>query len=142
MKCPRSYNDFVWLTEDYCVNMSNVFSMQRVRIEQDGLVEKYKEDYERLIKYFSETRPPLLYGDDLEEVEINESSSQEDIKKYSLAVESAIMNELGPMPEPYKYEHIIILATGVKVQVTPDKYEMIKNKTLAKDDYRQNVEQE
>lgn len=116
-------NSFVWLTDNYCVNISSIFSLEKqLRINDE--FKKWVNDYDKLLNEYKTLMPPLTDDNGIIH-ELTNESTQEDIYLYSELIKDKIYDKIGEEPDEYEYKYIVILSTGVKVSITEDKFDII-----------------
>ena len=114
---------FVWITENYRVNIDSIFSLENRKIESSEF-KRWTAEYNDIVKEYQETLSPLIDEDD-NIIELNNESSQEDIEKYSKLLMKKIIERIGNPPEEFIESCTLILQTGLKVNITKDKYDAI-----------------
>ena len=121
--------NFVWITENYRVNIESIFSMEH-RVFNNPRYGEWKNNYEKLLNSYETSMIPLKKEDGTF-LEINKFSPPEDIKLYAELITNEIFDKIGPTPDEYTDSYIIILSTGLKIEIVKDKFEAI-NKMIDK----------
>jgi len=118
--------NFVWLTDNYRVNIESIFSLEHQHSKNQKYIE-WKNNYEKLLASYKSSLMPLK-TEDGKFLEINGSSSPEEIELYAQLITNEIYEKIGPTPEEYIDYYQIILSTGLKVGIAQDKFEAINKK--------------
>jgi len=114
---------FVWITENYRVNVDSIFSLEK-RVVKSSEWSNWKTQYNDIVNEYQQSFAPLI-DEDNNIIELNNASSQEDIEKYSKLLMNKIIERIGNPPEEYVETCILILQTGLKINITKDKFEAI-----------------
>ncbi len=109
---------FVYITENYRVNLECIFSLEKREILNPQYTQ-YINNYEKAIEDMKQSdNIATLVKNQLEN--IDEDTIVKDLYKL-------LREKIGEQPEQYLYEYNIILSTGTKVQVSKSKYEYIND---------------
>ena len=114
---------FVWINENYRVNIESIFSLERRYVLNEDF-KIWAQQYEQLIEEYKTNLPPIKDEEGIVH-KVSNNSSQEDIQLYSKLIKDEIYDKIGEQPNEYNYTYCIILSTGVKVNISQDKYEEI-----------------
>jgi len=114
---------FIWITENYRVNIDSIFSLEK-RVVKSSEWSNWKTQYNNIVNEYQQSFAPLI-DEDNNIIELNHNSNQEDIEKYSKLLMNKIIERIGNPPEEYTETYILILQTGLKVNITKDKFEAI-----------------
>jgi hypothetical protein len=121
--------NFVWITENYRVNIESIFSLEHQINESDEYI-NWKNNYQNLTEEYKKTFKPII-DDDGNIVTIDNNSSKEEIYNYSKLIIKEVLKIIGNPPERYSEIYVVILQTGLKIIISKDKFEEI-NKIIDK----------
>ena len=110
---------FYWVTDNYRVNLENIFSLEKKYVDNSSAI----KDWENAFQYWiDEIKEKGLHTMD-HDIEILDDSNinQEDAN----IIYQYIIGNIGEKPKEYEIEYYIILSTGIKVQLSEDKYQKI-----------------
>lgn len=126
--------NFVWLTDNYRVNIESIFSLEHQYIKNPKYNE-WKLKYENLLNSYKSQLIPLK-KDDGEFLKLTSNSTKEDIELYAQLIADEIYDKIGETPDEYNDYYQIILSTGLKIGITKDKFDII-NKIIDKIEKRE-----
>ena len=106
---------FIWLTENYRVNIDSIFSLERKYIENIEAVKAWYDSYQTWKDDI------IVHGIHTDTIDID----IDDIDNNHQIIDSYIKNMIGECPLGYTIEYYIILSTGVKVNISEDKFNVI-----------------
>ena len=107
---------FVWLTDNYRVNLESIFSLEQKYIDNSESVIAWKNSYN---DWQTEIYTYGIHNDNID-LDITDIDNISDDNK--LIIDNYIKGMLGECPNIYKTEYYIILSTGVKLQIAQDKF--------------------
>lgn len=110
---------FYWVTDNYRVNLESIFSLEKKYVDNSSAI----KDWENAFQYWiDEIKEKGLHTMDYD-IEILDDSNinQEDAN----IIYQYIISNIGEKPKEYEIEYYIILSTGIKVQLSEDKYQKI-----------------
>ena len=110
---------FYWITDNYRVNLESIFSLEKKYVDNSSAI----KDWENAFQYWiDEIKEKGLHTMDYD-IEILDDSNinQEDAN----IIYQYIISNIGEKPKEYEIEYYIILSTGIKVQLSEDKYQKI-----------------
>ena len=122
---------FVWITENYRVNINAIFSLEKRGKDNSAAYNTWLQGYQNNLEYFSEN--PIEVWDDENETMIKydanyDFSNNDQFENYDeFKVRYIVDNIMGPEPPLWTYEYWIILSTGIKMQIAQDKFEHIND---------------
>ena len=122
---------FIWLTKNYRINIESIFSLEKQYIV-NPLLKEWVDKYSQLLESYKKNLPPLP-DDNGQFHQLTNESNEEDIKLYSELISEAIYDKIGEKPDEYVIKYVVILSTGIKINIPEDKYNEI-NKIIDKND--------
>lgn len=119
--------NFVWITPTYRVNIESIFSLQRDSKMENPDYLVWQNTYDEYVKTIQRELPPLEIDGEMVDPKDENNVTEEKIEKYAIELKKKIDETLGPEPPKYVYKYTIITHTGMKVNVSQDKYELINS---------------
>lgn len=119
--------NFVWITPTYRVNIESIFSLQRDSKMENPDYLVWQNTYDEYVKTIQRELPPLEIDGEMFDPKDENEATEEKIEKYAIELKKKIDEALGPEPPEYVYKYVIITHTGMKVNVSQDKYELINS---------------
>lgn len=119
--------NFVWITPTYRVNIESIFSLQRDSKMENPDYLVWQNTYDEYVKTIQRELPPLEIDGEMFDPKDENEATEEKIEKYAVELKKKIDEALGPEPPEYVYKYVIITHTGMKVNVSQDKYELINS---------------
>jgi len=119
--------NFVWITPTYRVNIESIFSLQRDSKMENPDYLVWQNTYDEYVKTIQRELPPLEIDGEMFDPNDENEATEEKIEKYANEIKKKIDETLGPEPPKYVYKYVIITHTGMKVNVSQDKYELINS---------------
>lgn len=119
--------NFVWITPTYRVNIESIFSLQRDSKMENPDYLVWQNTYDEYVKTIQRELPPLEIDGEMVDPKDENNVTEEKIEKYAIELKKKIDETLGPEPPKYVYKYAIITHTGMKVNVSQDKYELINS---------------
>lgn len=117
---------FIWITDDYRINVDAIFSLQK--INNDNELSQWKNKYNNFINNL-ESYPELQVSSEMLWTPTSGIKVDDEyINKYAEQFEIWAESQIGSKPKCIE-QYILILCTGVKIIITKDKYEEI-NKVI------------
>ena len=109
---------FVWVTDNYRVNLDAIFSLECRYIPDNSAVDEWNKIYERWLNDIKE------YGLHTDDLDIDTTEGISDIEFDQ--IDDYILQMIGECPKAsYTVEYHIILSTGVTMQIAEDKFNKI-----------------
>ena len=110
---------FYWVTDNYRVNLESIFSLEKKYVDNSSAI----KDWENAFQYWiDEIKENGLHTMDYDIEILDESNiNQEDAN----IIYQYIIGNIGEKPKENEIEYYIILSTGIKVQLSEDKYQKI-----------------
>ena len=87
----------------------------------------WQNTYDEYVKTIQRELPPLEIDGEMFDPKDENEATEEKIEKYAIELKKKIDEALGPEPPEYVYKYVIITHTGMKVNVSQDKYELINS---------------
>lgn len=114
---------FIWLTNNYRVNLESIFSLERKYIPNNNEIAEWYNNY-------NASKNDILtngihFGEFNFEVK-DPDNLTDDEQKF---IHNYIIDIIGETPDKYIIEYYIILSTGLKMQISKDKFDII-NETI------------
>lgn len=119
--------NFIWITPTYRVNIESIFSLQRDSKMENPDYLVWQNTYDEYVKTIQRELPPLEIDGEMFDPKDENEATEEKIEKYAVELKKKIDETLGPEPPEYVYKYVIITHTGMKVNVSQDKYELINS---------------
>lgn len=119
--------NFVWITPTYRVNIESIFSLQRDSKMENPDYLVWQNTYDEYVKTIQRELPPLEIDGEMFDPKDENEATEEKIEKYAIELKKKIDEALGPEPPEYVYKYVIITHTGMKINVSQDKYELINS---------------
>lgn len=119
--------NFVWITPTYRVNIESIFSLQRDSKMENPDYLVWQNTYDEYVKTIQRELPPLEIDGEMFDPKDENEATEEKIEKYATELKKKIDEALGPEPPEYVYKYVIITHTGMKINVSQDKYELINS---------------
>lgn len=106
---------FVWITDDYRVNVDSIFSLQRIKKDETDDHAIWQDKHDIMIANIE---------DEYKDILTDETKSE---KEKTDQIVKDICEDLGPEPEKWEYEYVVITQTGLKITITKDKYDLLNH---------------
>lgn len=110
---------FVWITENYRVNLDAIFSLERRYIDDYDQLNVWNIQYDQLFSDITQN------GIDNEDLKIDVSDGHTITDEEYTKIYDYIISIIGDSPLTYRIEYHIILSTGVTMQIAEDKFNKI-----------------
>lgn len=104
---------FVWLNDSYRVNIDSIFSLQRIKRDESDEHARWQEAYDIITGNIQDEFHDVL--------EDPTKTDQQKIDEVTLEIKKLV----GPEPDKWDYEYIVITQTGLKISITKDKYDLL-----------------
>lgn len=122
---------FVWITPTYRVNIESIFSLQEESKTENPDYIVWQNAYNEYLKTVQRELPPLEIDGELFDPTNESDADSSKIQKYAVELEKkineTISETIGDQPPKYICKYVIITHTGMKINVSQDKYELINN---------------
>lgn len=107
---------FVWLTDNYRVNLESIFSMEKKYVSDYTNIDNWNSAYDN---WFNDIIENGIHEDDGINKDFDKENISDDDYKFII---DYIKTIIGECPDPYIIEYCIILSTGVKLNIAEDKF--------------------
>ena len=119
--------NFVWITPTYRVNVESIFSLQKESKMENPDYSVWQNTYDEYVETIKRELPPLEIDGEMFDPKNENEATKEKVEKYAAELKNKIDEELGPEPPEYIYKYVIITHTGMKINVSQDKYDLINS---------------
>lgn len=119
--------NFVWITPTYRVNIESIFSLQKESKMENPDYSAWQNTYDEYVETIQRELPPLEIDGEMFDPKNENEATKEKVEKYAAELKNKIDEELGPEPPEYIYKYVIITHTGMKINVSQDKYDLINS---------------
>lgn len=117
--------NFVWITPTYRVNVESIFSLQKESKMENPDYSVWQNTYNEYVETIQRELPPLEIDGEMFDPKDENKATKEKIEKYAAELKNKIDEAIGPEPPEYIYKYVIITHTGMKINVSQDKYDLI-----------------
>ena len=87
----------------------------------------WQNTYDEYVETIQRELPPLEIDGEMFDPKNENEATKEKVEKYAIELKNKIDEELGPEPPEYIYKYVIITHTGMKINVSQDKYDLINS---------------
>ena len=115
---------FVWITNDYRVNISSIFSLQKIECTNNEQINNWSKKYNDFISV-PENFVELEVDDDVYWSPVSGTHVPDEyIETYAKKFNDYVESQIGPKPQN-TYKYVIITNTGVKINISKNKFDEI-----------------
>lgn len=115
---------FVWINNDYRVNISSIFSLQRIESTDNEQLNNWSKKYNEFISV-PENFIELEVDNGVYWSPINGAKMPDEyVEIYAEKFNDYVESQIGPRPQN-TYKYVIITNTGVKVNISKNKFDEI-----------------
>lgn len=115
---------FVWINNEYRVNISSIFSLQKIECKNDEALNNWSQKYNEFVSV-PENFIELEVDDDVYWSPISGTSIPDEyIETYAEKFNDYVESQIGPKPQT-TYKYVIITNTGIKINISKNKFNEI-----------------
>lgn len=117
---------FVEITENYRVNVESIFSLERRIVPNQDACNEYDTRLQEVTEEAASNPPQLMCNGELySPIYDPNAKTNPQYEEYAKQLKTWMIERIGEQPPLYVYENYVVLATGLKVQLSDSKYEAI-----------------